>query len=264
MADKAGQGQTALITGASSGIGLELARCFAAGGFDLVLVARRKEELDRLAADLAKTHGIKARTIAKDLSHPAAPAELFRELKDTNVDVLVNNAGFATYGPFAEIPIERELQEIQLNVTALTHLSKLFVAPMLGRKRGRILNVASTAAFQPGPLMAVYYATKAYVLSFSEAIATELQGSGVTVTALCPGPTESGFQSTAKMEKSKLVESGLADSKSVAEAGYKACMKGKAIIVPGMMNKMLIQTNRVTPRAVVRNLVKRLQETRAH
>lgn len=256
--------QTALVTGASSGIGLELAKIFAREGFDLVLVARRKDELDKLAAEIGPKHGAKVRTIAKDLAKASAADELFAELKDQPIDVLVNNAGFGTYGKFIETPLAVELQQLQLNIVTLTHLTKLFAQPMVERKRGRILNLASTAAFQPGPLMAVYYATKAYVLSFSEAISNELAGTGVTVTVLCPGPTESGFQSAAKMEKSKLVEGGLADSKSVAEAGFRGMMKGKVIVVPGVMNKILIQTNRVSPRAVVRRVVRRMQETRGH
>ena len=263
---KSGNGkkrQTALVTGASGGIGLELAHVLAREGFDLVLVARRKDELDKLAKQLAKEHGIEASVVAKDLSKPEAPAELFKEMKGTVIDVLVNNAGFGTYGKFAEIDRDRDLQQIQLNVAALVHLTKLFVGPMLERKRGRILNVASTAAFQPGPLMAVYYATKAFVLSFSEAIATELAGSGVTVTALCPGPTESGFQASAKMQESGLFKSlPVADGKSVAEAGVAGMLKGRVIVVPGLVNKIGIQANRLTPRALVRNLVKRMQDRR--
>lgn len=263
---KSGNGkkrQTALVTGASGGIGLELAHVLAREGFDLVLVARRQDELDKLAKDLSKTHGIEATVVAKDLTKPEAPSELFKEMKGTAIDVLVNNAGFGTYGKFAEIERERDLQQIQLNVAALVHLTKLFVGPMLERKRGRILNVASTAAFQPGPLMAVYYATKAFVLSFSEAIATELSGSGVTVTVLCPGPTESGFQASAKMQESGLFKSlPVADGKSVAEAGIAGMLKGKVIVVPGLVNKIGIQANRLTPRAIVRNVVKRMQDRR--
>ena len=255
--------QTALVTGASGGIGLELASVLAKEGFDLVLVARRKDELEKLAKALAKQHGVEATVVAKDLTRPEAPLELFKEMKGTSIDVLVNNAGFGTYGKFAEIDRERDLQQIQLNVACLVHLTKLFVGPMLERKRGRIMNVASTAAFQPGPLMAVYYATKAFVLSFSEAIATELAGTGVTVTALCPGPTESGFQSAAKMQESGLFKSmPVADSKSVAVAGVAGMLKGKVIVVPGIVNKLGIQSNRLAPRAVVRAVVKRMQSKR--
>ena len=167
--------QTALITGASGGIGLELARLFAAGGYDLVLVARSTDKLEELAGELRK-HGGAVRVLAKDLANPESPEEVFRELAAAGVavDVLVNNAGFATYGPFVEIDLGRELEELQLNVVTLTHLTKKLLPGMLARRRGGVLNVASTAGFQPGPLMAVYYATKAYVISFSEALAEEL------------------------------------------------------------------------------------------
>ena len=258
-----GKRQTALVTGASGGIGLELARALAKSGFDLVLVARRKDELDKLAKNLAKEHGIDATAIAKDLCDPKAADQLFKELSGQTIDVLVNNAGVGAFGKYWEIEVARDLQQIQLNITALVHLTKLFLEPMMERKRGRILNVASTAAFQPGPLMAVYYATKAFVLSYSEAIATELEGTGVTVTALCPGPTESGFQAAAKMQESGLFKNlPVADGKSVAEAGVAGMLKGKAIVVPGLMNKIGIQANRFSPRAVVRKVVKRMQDKR--
>lgn len=255
--------QTALVTGASGGIGLELARALAREGFDLVLVARRKDELEKLAKSLEKEHGVRARAIAKDLTKPDCAEGLFRELSDTLIDVLVNNAGVGAYGKFHEIQRERDLQQVQLNVTALVELTKLFLEPMVQRGRGRILNVGSTAGFQPGPLMAVYYATKAFVLSFSEAIATELEGTGVTVTVLCPGPTESGFQDAAKMKESGLFKSlPVADSKSVAEAGVAGLLKGRVIVVPGLMNQIGIQANRLAPRSIVRRVVKRMQDKR--
>ena len=256
---------TALITGASGGIGAELAKIFAREGFDVVLVARRKEELEKLAGELAKSHGVTATAIAADLTKPGAADELFAETKKRKLDVdaLVNNAGFGTYGHFLELDLARELQEIQLNVVALTHLTKLFGGPMAERKRGWILNVASTAGFQPGPLMAVYYATKAYVLSLSEALTTELKPLGIHVTALCPGPTESGFQSAAKMQESMLFKRlAVADAASVAEQGFRGVMRGRAVVVTGMLNKMMVQSVRVTPRAVVRGLVLRMQGRR--
>jgi short-subunit dehydrogenase len=195
------QKKTALITGASGGIGLDLARLFAEGGYDVVLVARTESKLKELATELASKHGVSARAVAADLADPAAPAQLMERLKaeGVQVDVLVNNAGYGGYGTFAETELDAELKMIQLNISALTALSKAVLPGMLARKSGRILNVASTAAFQPGPLMAVYYATKAYVLSFSEALANETKGTGVTVTCLCPGPTKTGFQQQAKM-----------------------------------------------------------------
>jgi len=199
-------GQTALVTGASSGIGLELARLFAAGGYGLVLVARSGGKLEELANELRNRHGVDVRVMAIDLARPESSEELVRELEQAGVavDVLVNNAGFATFGPFAETHLRAELEELQLNVVTLTHLTKKLLPGMLARRRGGVLNVASTAAFQPGPLMAVYYASKAYVLSFTEALAEELRGTGVTISALCPGPTVTGFQKRAAMEDSGL------------------------------------------------------------
>ena len=183
--------QTALITGASSGLGREFARLFAAAGYDIVLVARRRQELDALAAELPPRHGIRARVLVEDLADPMAPSRIFDHLKseDVQISMLVNNAGFGEKGSFAMLGEKRQMDMLQVNIAALTHLTRLFLPGMLGRRQGRILNVASTAAFLPGPNMAVYFATKAFVLSFSEAIAEEVRGGGVTVTCLCPGPT---------------------------------------------------------------------------
>ena len=179
---------TALVTGASSGIGLELATLLAKDRHDLVLVARGRERLDGVARGLTEEFGVAATVLPADLTDPSAPIDIALALAERKlaIDILVNNAGFGVYGFFAQTPLEKELAMIQVNITALTHLTKLLLPGMLERRRGRILNVASTAAFQPGPLMAVYYATKAYVLSFSEALANETAGTGVTVTALCP------------------------------------------------------------------------------
>jgi short-subunit dehydrogenase len=258
--------RTVLITGASGGIGLEFAKIFAREGYNLVLVARSEQKLHDIAAELGKQHNTHSTVIAKDLAKPNAPDELYAELQSKNihVDVLVNNAGFATYGYFNEIDTAKDLEMIQVNVTALTHLSKLFLPPMKARGWGRVLNVASTAAFQPGPLMAVYYATKAYVLSLSEALAREFQGTGVTVTAMCPGPTESGFQQRAAMEDSKLVQNGLMSSAEVAEEGYRAMMKGTTVIVTGLMNKVMAFSTRLIPRNVATNLVMNVQQRVGH
>jgi short-subunit dehydrogenase len=267
MANGTGAGgrQTALITGASGGIGLELARLFAAGGYDLVLVARSTAKLEELAGELRK-HGGAVRVLAKDLAIPGSPEEVFRELEAAGiaVDVLVNNAGFATYGPFVEIDLGRELEELQLNVVTLTHLTKKLLPGMLARRRGGVLNLASTAGFQPGPLMAVYYATKAYVISFSEALAEELSGTGVAVSVLCPGPTATGFQRRAGLEDSKLFSGMLqvADAAAVARAGYEGFRAGKRIIIPGLINKIGVQSIRVSPRALATKMVKRMQERR--
>lgn len=252
---------TALITGPSSGIGLDLAHLFAADGHDVVLVARSEGKLRALAAELESKYNISARVIVADLARPDAPREVFAAAPP--VDVLVNNAGFGTSGRFAETAGRTELEIIQVNVAALTHLTKLFLPQMLERKRGRILNVASTAAFQPGPLMAVYYASKAYVLSFSEAIAEELRGTGVTVSALCPGPTATGFQKTANMGSEALLKvMKPVSSMDVARAGYRGMMRGQRVIIPGIKNKLGVQALRVSPRAVATRVVRALQERR--
>ncbi len=257
------QKKTALITGASSGIGLDFARLFAEGGYDVVLVARTESKLKALADELSSQHGVRALAVAADLADPSAPGRLMERLKaeGVQVEVLVNNAGYASYGAFAETDLDAELKMIQVNIATLTALTKAVLPGMLARKSGRILNVASTAAFQPGPLMAVYYATKAYVLSFSEALANETQGTGVSVTCLCPGPTKTGFQERAKMEESKLVKGKeIMDSLTVARAGYEALHRGQAVIIPGFMNKMMAQSVRFLPRSAVTNMVRKVQD----
>ncbi|HEV7239207.1 MAG TPA: SDR family oxidoreductase [Thermoanaerobaculia bacterium] len=252
---------TALITGASSGIGLDLAHLFAQDGHDVVLVARSEDKLHELAKELEAKHKIAADVIAVDLARPDAPARIFE--RAPAIDFLVNNAGFGNSGKFAETDLQAELEMIQVNVTALTHLTKLFLPPMLQRGRGRILNVASTAAFQPGPLMAVYYATKAYVLSFSEAIAEELRGTGVTVTALCPGPVATGFQKTANLGSQTLLKlMRPVSSMSVARTAYRALMRGQRVVIPGLKNKIGVQSIRITPRALATKVVRALQERR--
>ncbi len=261
------KGQTALITGASSGFGIEFAKLFAKDGYNLILVARSEQTLLKQAAEYKKTYGVEARVIAKDLSQPNAAQDIFEELNSdgVRVEALVNNAGFATYGHFADLKISGELEMMQVNMIALTHLTRLFLPGMVARKSGKILNIASTAAFQPGPLMAVYYATKAFVLSFSEAIGNELKDSGVTVTALCPGPTETGFQQRAAMEESKLVSGKkIMDAATVAKIGYEALLKGKPVVIPGFRNNIMAQTVRFTPRQMVTNLVRNMQERTAH
>jgi uncharacterized protein len=255
---------TALVTGASSGIGLDLSRVLAKNGYDLVLVARTASKLQDAANELQKS-GVSAGVIASDLSRPSAAAEIVAELtlRNIEIEVLVNNAGYGLTGPFVDNDLQREVDMIQVNVVALTQLTKLLLRPMVARKRGRILNVASTAAFQPGPLMAVYYATKAYVLSFSEAIAEELRNSGVTVTALCPGPTQTGFAEIANMTQTRLFTMMRPmSSAAVARAGYRGMMSGKRIVIPGAKNKMLVQSLRVSPRRTVTTLVRKFQEDR--
>jgi short-subunit dehydrogenase len=248
------QRQTALITGASGGIGYELAKLFAADHYNVVLVARSAGKLTQFADELQREFGVSAKPIALDLTAAPAPKFLFDQLQRENVviDVLVNNAGYGRMGRFSDLSLEDNLGQIQLNVTALTHLTKLFLAPMLERHAGKILNVASTAGFQPGPLMAVYYATKAYVISFSEALANELHGTGVTATCLCPGVTDTGFQGRAGTENTMLFRKLRAmDAKTVALDGYRGLMAGKTLVISGFRNWLLAEATRFGPRKLV-------------
>lgn len=254
---------TALITGASVGIGYELAKVFARNGHDLILVARNREQLEKVAAE-CRSLGAESRVIAKDLSLPNAAQEIFDEWSQASVqvDVLVNNAGFGTHGPFAEIDTEADLGLLQVNIVALTHLTKLFLRPMLGRGSGKILNVASLAAFQPGPFMATYYASKAYVLSFSEAVAAEVGRRGITVTALCPGPVKTEFQKRAGIEATRLSQGRVMDAATVAEAGYRALMRGRRLIIPSVPDKFLALASRFAPRRFATWVTGRLNEAR--
>ncbi len=256
---------TALVTGGSGGIGLELAKVLARNGFDLVLVARKRDTLEAAAGQLEGKFDVRVHVFAADLRRREAPQEIFDFLQNENIpiEVLVNNAGFGLGGEFSETAVQRELDMIQVNIAALTHLTKLFLAPMIKRRSGRVLNVASTAAFQPGPLMAVYYATKAYVLSFSEALSEELRNTEITVTALCPGPTDTDFADTAEMGSSRLFNTfGIADAADVAKYGFDAMMSGKRLAIPGIKNKILAQANRLAPRALSARLARIAQESR--
>ncbi len=254
--------KTALITGASGGIGYELALLFARDRFDCILVARSRDKLTELAARLESEFFVKTLVIEKDLSRPTAVDEIYEEVTAVpmQVDVLVNNAGFAVFGPFKETDLRVELEMLQVNVIALTALTKLFLKGMIERRTGRILNLASTASFVPGPLMAVYYASKSYVLSFSEALSTELHGTGVNITALAPGPTRTGFQKRGQLEDSRLVQGEIADAASVALAGYRGLMAGKTLVIPGFSNKLIPWVVRLSPRGVVTRVVRRMQE----
>ena len=225
-------------------------------------MARSHDKLAELAARLESEFRVKTLVIARDLSRPTAVDEIYEEVSAASmtVEMLVNNAGFPVFGLFAQTQLETELEMLHVNVIALTALTKLFLRGMVERRAGRILNLASTAAFEPGPLMAVYYASKAYVLSFSEALANELRGTGVTVTALCPGPTRTGFQQRGVMEDSRLVRGQIADAKAVALAGYRGMMSGKTIVIPGFSNKLIPWVVRVSPRGVVTRVVRRMQE----
>ncbi|MBI4032650.1 SDR family oxidoreductase [Candidatus Berkelbacteria bacterium] len=243
----------ALVTGATSGIGWELAKLLAKDGYELVLVARDKKRLSERAESLKREFNAESLVIAADLSDIKSPERIVGALKDVEVDVLVNNAGFGDYGPFAQSDVVKQHAMIEVNVAALTVLTRLLLPGMVARKQGKILNLASTAAFQPGPLMAVYYATKAYVLSFSEALAEELHDTGVTVTALCPGPTRSEFQEDSGIKRIRLVAGrSLATSAEVAKTGYRAMLAGKPLVIHGADNTLGAFFVRFLPRSWVR------------
>lgn len=256
--------KTALITGASSGIGLELARLFAADGHDLVLVARTRAALQQLGEELQAQHGVAVRIAPKDLAHPASPVELHQELQEAGVaiDVLVNNAGFGGSGPFLQTDWHHEAEMIQVNIVALTHMTKLFLPQIVARK-GKVMNVGSVAAFLPGPYTAIYYASKAYVLHFTEALAEEVSGSGVIVSCLSPGPVETGFQKRAHSGGSSRANAPLyLDVKDVARAGYDGLNQGKRIVIPGWKNRALTELLRLFPRNTVTKAVGRMYKSK--
>jgi short-subunit dehydrogenase len=254
-------GRTVLITGASSGIGVELARLFAANGDHLALAARREDRLKALADELSAKHGVKAEAIAADLSTPDGPKDLAIEAgrRGLVVDVLVNNAGFGLRGRFATLPFDRQLEMLQVNVTAPTALAGLYLPGMLARGRGGILNVASLAAFQAGPDMAVYYATKAYLLSFSEALFEESRRKGVTVTALCPGPVPTEFGDVADLQGTRLFRTGVVSAADVAKAGFEGFQARKAIVIPGALPKLSAFGTRFLSRGLLRRVAGALQ-----
>lgn len=255
-----GSRKTVLVTGASSGIGKALAENFARDGYDVVLSARSADKMTAHAADLQQRYGITVHVVVADLEAGDGANRLFAEVRNLGIalDALANNAGYGQFGEFKDSPLMPELAMMQVNMNAVVVLTKLFMPDLIAR-RGKIINTASTAAFQPGPYMAVYYATKAFVLSFSEAIAAELAGAGVTVTALCPGPTASGFQDRADMHASGLVRGKkLPSSEEVAAAGYRAMQRGQRVYIPGVMNWIMAQSVRFTPRRVITAVVKLL------
>jgi len=252
---------TALVTGASSGIGAELAKLCAADGYNLILVARREDRLVPLAATLGERHGIQARAVAADLADPAAPQAIFEQVGGEPLDILINNAGFGVRGAFAETDWAAEARLIQVNVTALVHLTKLWAPGMVRRRSGRILNVASTAAFVPGPLMAIYYASKSFVVSFSLALANELKGTGVSATVLCPGPTETEFFAVAGLGDARLLRSGAMTAATVAREGYAAMMAGKAEWIAGARNRWMIRGSRLAHRTILAAVARRLNSS---
>jgi short-subunit dehydrogenase len=255
---------TALVTGASSGIGKELARRFAADGHAVVLVARRLALLEALAAELRSSHRVEVWPVACDLTAQGAVENLLSELatRALRIDFLVNNAGVGTTGPFAESVAERELAMAELNVMAVVHLTHALLPGMLGRGQGRILNIGSTAGFQPGPYMATYYASKAFVNHFSEALAHELRGSGVTVTLSCPGPTRTEFGEVSGVARSNLFKLRVATAESVARDAYRALFAGRVLVIHGFLNRLGVELLRVSPRAWVRAVVASLNRPR--
>jgi short-subunit dehydrogenase len=251
---------TILITGASSGIGREMAKLFAASPCRLVLVARKRSALESLAEEIYKARRVQSEVCTVDLAQPEAASRLCRHLESngTKIDVLVNNAGFGASGPFAELAPDRQSEMIRVNITALTELTRLLLPGMIKRRHGGVLNIASTAAFQGGPGMAVYYATKAYVLSFSEAIAEEVAGSGVVVTAFCPGSTATNFFEAAQAKESRLFRRNAMSATDVARMGIEAFHNGKVVAVAGLRNKLLSFSVRLVPRVVARKVAKYL------
>lgn len=253
----------ALVTGASAGLGVEFAKLLAKDGYDLVLVARRLDRLEELAKSLQNQFGVTCFCVSVDLSQSDAAVTVDKCLKERQlqVDVLINNAGFGALGKFVDIDLQEQLRMIQVNVSTLVHLTGLILPGMIMRGKGRVMNVASTAAFQPGPLMAMYYATKAFVLSFSEAVHHEIRKTGVTVTCVCPGPTPTEFQTQAKMEESKMFNSRMmVDPVTVAKVGYEAMQKGKRLIIPGKLTNVLAFATRLTPRSMVLRVSERMQK----
>jgi uncharacterized protein len=255
-------GKLALITGASVGLGRDLAELFARDGHHLVLTARNESQLAALASKFRDQYKVNVDVIVQDLSVPGAADRIFAQLAGRTIDYLVNNAGFGTHGPFAEADVASQLAMIQVNIASLTHLTRLILPGMLERGSGRIMNMASVAAFLPGPLMAVYYATKAYVLSFSEALASEVAGRGVTVTAVCPGPTKTEFQLRAGIAEAPLFQRGVMTSPQVAQIGYNAMLQGRRSVVTGFSNKVSAMGTRFLPRAASAAIAKKLNENR--
>ncbi len=253
-------GRVALITGASSGIGAELAALCAAAGYGLILVARNTARLDELGVRLAGRHGVPARSLTADLADPAAPVRIFDQVGAAGVELLINNAGFGIAGEFTGSDWDAQAALMQVNMNAPAHLTRLFLPEMLRRGSGRILNVASTAAYVPGPFMATYYASKAFLLSFSHAIANEVKGTGVTVTALCPGPTSTEFARNAGNPESPLFKGPVMDAATVAKEGFDAMMAGKPEIIAGARNRWMMRGARLLPFSTLAATTRRLNQ----
>jgi short-subunit dehydrogenase len=256
--------KTALITGASGGIGLELARLHASKGDNLVLVARSGEKLAEVRDELESKYNVNVRFLVSDLSIRYAAKKVFDEVSNHKIaiDYLINNAGFGDFGLFAESDWDKQERMINLNITALTHLTRLFVPGMISRGEGKILNMSSLAAFTPGPTMSVYFATKAFVLSLSEALNNELKDKGITVTALCPGSTESKFHEVALGDPKLVKERKMMTATEVADIGYRAMMKGTPVVIPGFKNSFLAFASRFASREVLVKMARRIQENK--
>ncbi len=253
----------AVITGASTGIGRDLAHLCARDGYDVILIARSQPQLEVVASEIRERTRRNVVVVPKDLSDPAAPGEVFEEISRSGatVEVLINNAGFGLLGRFWELDARQQVDMVQLNITALTELTRLFLPGFIDRRRGRILNVASTAAFQPGPLMSVYYASKSYVVSFSEAIHNEAREYGVTVTCLCPGPTRTEFQKRAGASEVELFNGKhVMDSATVAQIGFSAMKVGKPLVIAGRLNALMAFLTRFAPMQLTASMARRFQE----
>lgn len=263
MKNKEQKSRVALVTGAASGLGYELALLLAKDGYNLVLVDVNAEKLQEAKDEVLALYPSEIQLINKDLSKPNVAKEIFQDLEGKPIDVLINNAGFGIFGSFNDTDWDRDLAMLNLHVITTTHLTKLILKGMVARGSGKILNMSSLAAFQPGPLMSLYYASKAYILSFSEAIANELKGTGVTVTALCPGQTKTCFQevvSNGSKASENKITFNIASPKEVAEYGYEAMLKGKVVAIPGRFNKFLSKLPRFVPRRTATAIIRKIQE----
>lgn len=252
---------TVLITGASSGIGLELAKLFAKDGCNLVIVARREELLNKIAGEFKTEYGVDVEVIAKDLTLKDSAEEVYEQLKDRDIDVVVNNAGFGAVGPVCELDFERQIDMVNLNITALTALTRLFLPGLIKKNSGGILNVGSLAGFQPGPYATVYYATKAFVLSFTEGLREELKDTNIKISCLAPGPTSTEFGEVSGLDSSFLFKFGTMGSREVARAGYEGFLKDEAIVIPGLLNRLLPLLVKTSPRFLVRRITARLNRS---